>query len=72
MTIRVKKADVDAYAKGSIDREEFQKRARVTTYTASADSGTRELGWMGGVGGGLGGGSAFGGSGSSADLREER
>ena len=32
MTIRVKKADAEAYAKGSIDFDEFKKRAAVTTY----------------------------------------
>jgi hypothetical protein len=69
MTIRVKKADVDAYAKGSIDREEFQKRARITTYAASTDSGNHELGWFGGAGGG--GNGFFGGSADSADQPEE-
>jgi hypothetical protein len=32
MTIRVKKSDVDAFAKGSIDLDQFQKRVSVATY----------------------------------------
>jgi hypothetical protein len=43
MTIRVKKSDVDAFAKGKLDLDDFAKKASVTTY--AADTG----GW-GGVG----------------------
>lgn len=43
MTIRVKKSDVDAFAKGKLDPDDFAKKASVTTY--AADTG----GW-GGVG----------------------
>jgi hypothetical protein len=32
LTIRVKKADVDAFAQGNMDFEQFQKRAAVATY----------------------------------------
>ena len=64
MTIRVKKSDVDSFAKGKVSPEEFQKRARITTYATSADSGNSELGW---VGGGSGGGGIWaGGSSGSA------
>ncbi len=43
MTIRVKKADVDAFAKGQMNADEFRKQARIETYGA------------GGGGGGVGG-----------------
>jgi hypothetical protein len=62
MTIRVKKTDVDAYAKGKVGLEEFQKRARITTYATSADSGNGELSFGGGGGGNI----SFGGSSGSA------
>jgi len=32
MTIRAKKADVDAFAKGDLKLEDFQKKASITTY----------------------------------------
>jgi hypothetical protein len=59
MTIRVKKTDVDAFAKGKVNLDEFQKRARITTYATSADSGNSEAGSGTGAsaGGGGGGGS---------------
>jgi hypothetical protein len=38
MTMRVKKADVDNFAKGSLDAEGFRKRVSVQTYLRSADS----------------------------------
>lgn len=54
MTIRVKKADVDAYAKGKLGLEEFQKRARITNYATSGEAGNSEMG--SGVGASAGGG----------------
>jgi hypothetical protein len=42
MTIRVKKADVDAFAKGKLNLDDFRKKASITTYTG--DTG----GWGGG------------------------
>lgn len=53
MTMRVKKADVDAYAKDKIGREEFQKRVRTASYATSVDSGDGEIGFGGGAGGGV-------------------
>jgi hypothetical protein len=41
MTIRVKKADVDAFAKSKLNLDDFRKKASVTTYTG--DTG----GWGG-------------------------
>lgn len=38
MTMRVKKADVDNFAKGSLDAEGFRKKVSVQTYLRSADS----------------------------------
>lgn len=56
MTIRVKKADVDAYAKGKVDLEEFQKRARITSYATSGEAGNSEMSFGGGASAGAGGG----------------
>jgi len=46
MTIRVKKSDADAFAKGELNADEFRKRASITTYAGDTS------GW--------GGGSVFG------------
>ena len=51
MTIRVKKADVDAFAKGKLNAGEFRKKASITTYAGAT------TGWTGGSfmsGGGFG------------------
>jgi hypothetical protein len=64
MTIRVKKSDADAFAKGTITPEAFHKRAHVVTYAGSPESGmTFGGGGMGGFGGGFGGGAGMGGGG---------
>ena len=46
MTIRVKKADAEAYAKGKMDKDDFRKKAKITTYEGStgAESGTATFG----------------------------
>jgi hypothetical protein len=51
MTIRVKKSDADAFAKGAMTLEAFRKRAHVVSYAGSPES---EMSF-GGVGGGMGG-----------------
>lgn len=56
MTIRVKKTDVDAFAKGKVDLDEFQKRARITTYATSGEAGNSEMGSGGSASAGSGGG----------------
>jgi hypothetical protein len=56
MTIRVKKLDADAFAKGAMTLEAFRKRAHVVSYAGSPESDMP----LGGVGGGMGG---FGGGG---------
>ena len=38
MTVRVKKSDVDNFAKGSLDAEGFRKKVSVQTYLRRADS----------------------------------
>ncbi len=76
MTIRVKKSDADALAKGAMTLEAFRKRAHVVSYAGSPESGmsfgamgpqTTISGGMGGMGGfgagGGGGGGGFGGGG---------
>jgi hypothetical protein len=62
MTIRVKKSDADAFAKGAMTPEVFRKRAHVISYAGSPES-ERSLGGVGGGMGGFGGGSGGGGAG---------
>jgi hypothetical protein len=64
MTVRVKKADVDACAKGKMDFEQFRKQARIETYAGgTAGGGVAGFGGGGGFGGssGFGMGGSFGG-----------
>ncbi len=67
MTIRVKKSDADAFAKGAITLEAFRKRAHIVSYAGSPETGIFYGGSgsgmpMGGIGGGGGmGGIGFGG-----------
>ena len=65
MTIRVKKSDADAFAKGEMTLEAFRKRARVVSYAGSPEAGMPFGGMGGGMGGmgGFGGGSGGGGGG---------
>ena len=69
MTIRVKKSDADAFAKGTITLEAFRKHAHIVTYAAGPETGLLGGGGesgalMGGFGGGIGGGGGgFGGGG---------
>jgi hypothetical protein len=59
MTIRVKKSDADAFAKGEMTLEAFRKRAHVVSYAGSPESGMP----FGAMGGGMGGMGGFGGGG---------
>src|SRR5208337_789596 len=52
LTLRVKKSDIDAFAKGKIGLDDFQKRAQIATYPGSAGG----VGSMSFGGGGFGGG----------------
>jgi hypothetical protein len=65
MTIRVKKSDADAFAKGAMTLEAFRKRAHVVSYAGSPETGMSFGGMGGGMGGmgGFGGGSGGGGGG---------
>jgi hypothetical protein len=69
MTIRVKKSDADAFAKGTMTLEAFRKRANVVSYAgrleAGISGGSAESGvFTGKLGGGVGGGGGgFGGGG---------
>ena len=38
MTIRVKKSDADAFAKGKLSLEDFRKKASITTYAGDTGS----------------------------------
>ena len=59
MTIRVKKSDVDAFAKGAMTLEAFRKQAQVVSYAGSLEGGMP----FGGMGGGMGGMGGLGGDG---------
>ncbi len=70
MTIRVKKTDVDDFAKGKLNLDEFHKKAKITTYAGGVGGGDGSFvfsgdgfnfnGGLGGGGGGSGGGSSGG------------
>lgn len=49
LTIRVRKADADAFAKGKLDLDEFRKKAKMTSYggTAMSEGGVMSLGGTG-------------------------
>jgi hypothetical protein len=61
LTLRAKKADVDALAAGKVTPNDFQKRAQMTIYTVSAEGTDAKR--FGGAGVGRGIGSGFGGGG---------
>jgi len=60
LTIKVTKADVDAFAKGQLKFDDFRKRAKIAAYTTSASGpgaiGMGGLRFSGGGGFGVGGG----------------
>jgi hypothetical protein len=39
MTLRAKKSDVDEFAKGKTDLEQFRKKVSISTYPANTGSG---------------------------------
>ena len=43
LTLRVSKADIDSYAKGKLSSQEFEKHARITTYTGDPAGGAEGL-----------------------------
>src|SRR5439155_10482156 len=62
MTIRVKKTDVDDFAKGKLNLDDFHKKAKITTYAGGAGGGDGSFvfsgdgfNFNGGFGGGGGG-----------------
>ena len=58
LSLRVKKSAIDAFAKGQMDLDEFQKKALITIYEADSNSGPGfggyGIGGVGGYGGGYG------------------
>lgn len=59
MTIRARKADADALAKGTLTVDEFRKQARIEKYEGGVAAGSASgfgVGGVGGMGGGMGGG----------------
>jgi hypothetical protein len=51
MTVRASKSEIDAFAKGKLTLEEFQKHAKVTTYTGDAMRGAADGVVVGGYSG---------------------
>ena len=47
MTIRVKKSDADAFAKGKLTVEEFRKKAKMTTYASAMNGSENANGFFG-------------------------
>jgi hypothetical protein len=46
LTLRVKKSDVDSYAKGKVNLDEFQKRARLTAYATGTGPAAGGFGYI--------------------------
>jgi len=70
MTIRVKKTDVDDFAKGKLNLDEFHKKAKISNYTGGVGGGDGSFVFSGdGFNFNRGGGGGFGGSGSTLDIR---
>ena len=66
LTIRVKKTDAEAFAKGKVTLEEFRKKAKIAAYVGNAEGG------MGGMGFGSGFGSRSGFSYDFAPFNQNR
>ena len=70
MTIRVKKTDVDDFAKGKLNLDEFHKKAKISNYAGGAGGGDGSFVFSGdGFNFNRGGGGGFGGSGSTLEIR---
>jgi hypothetical protein len=58
MTLRAKKSDIDAFAKGKLDHDEFSKTVKIEAYMGAEVSGGMAVfgggGGLGGFGGGVG------------------
>jgi hypothetical protein len=65
LTIRLKKSDIDAFAKDKLNLDDFRKKAKMTSY-AGPDSSPGVF-VVGGSGGNFGGGRTFGGGGFGAN-----
>jgi hypothetical protein len=61
LTIRVKKSDVDAFAKDKLNLDDFRKRAKIMPYAGGPETATAGGFVAGGGGGGFGEGRTFGG-----------
>jgi len=62
MNIRVKKSDIEAFAKGNLNLDEFRKKTQSTIATRASDGGMENGGFSFGFGGGgFSGGGGFGG-----------
>jgi hypothetical protein len=62
LTIRAKKADIDSFAKGQMNLDEFTKKSRVNIYEGDTGADAAFGNYYGSVGFGGGGGGGFGGS----------
>jgi hypothetical protein len=64
LTIRVKKSDVDSFAKDKLNLDDFRKRAKIMPYAGGPETATGG-GFVGGGGGGSFGGGSIGGGGNT-------
>jgi hypothetical protein len=62
LTIRVKKSDVDSFAKDKLNLDDFRKKAKITPYAGGPES-SADVFVVGGGGGSFGRGGTFGGGG---------
>ena len=70
LTIRVKKSDVDAFAKDKLNLDDFRKKAKILPYAGGPDA-PMGGGFVGGGGGSFGGGgNSFGGGGGVLEPRQ--
>jgi hypothetical protein len=60
LTIRVKKSDVDSFAKDKTSLDDFRKKAKIIPYAGGPESPV-EGGFVAGGGGSFGSGNSFGG-----------
>ena len=51
LTIRARKSEIEAFAKGKLSQEEFQRKSRITSYAANGGGPNVEAMRIGGFGG---------------------
>ena len=59
LTLQVKRSDIENFASGKLEPDEFRKKARIAVYAGSSGGGP-VVGGFGGYGGGGYGGAVYG------------